>query len=175
MTGRQRSRQAAAARGGRAGYASAKARGQEKKRKNSEKVDSERERGGVTCDLSQTELESSLSLLLCGPLREEDVNESGREERRRLREKRENAVRDDVQEELPAAAASAGWKRGAAEGPFQPQEAQLVQELQGAPAGAEDRGGRVARRAKSPASSASPSLSPSWSKPPEAGDVPAAC
>ena len=45
MTGSQPSRQAAAARGGRAGYASAKARGQEKKRKNSEKVDSEREEG----------------------------------------------------------------------------------------------------------------------------------
>lgn len=45
MTGRQASRQAAAARGGRAGYASAKARGQEKKRKDSEKVDTERERG----------------------------------------------------------------------------------------------------------------------------------
>lgn len=45
VTGRQASRQAAAARGGRAGYASAKARGQEKKRKDSEKVDTERERG----------------------------------------------------------------------------------------------------------------------------------
>ncbi len=45
MTGSQPSRQAAAAGGGRAGYASAKGRGQEKKRKNSEKVDSEREGG----------------------------------------------------------------------------------------------------------------------------------
>lgn len=43
MTGSQPSRQTAAARGGRAGYAPAKARGQEKKRKNSEKVDSELE------------------------------------------------------------------------------------------------------------------------------------
>lgn len=45
VTERQPSRQVAAARGGRAGYASAKARGQEKKRQNSEKVDSEQERG----------------------------------------------------------------------------------------------------------------------------------
>lgn len=71
---------------------------------------------------------------------------------------KKNAVRDDVQEELPAAAA-AGWKKGSTEGPFQPQEAQLVQELQGAPAGAEDRRGRVAKRAKSPPPTSSTSSS----------------
>ncbi|KAE8298810.1 hypothetical protein D5F01_LYC03315 [Larimichthys crocea] len=63
------------------------------------------------------------------------------------------ATIDDVQEELPAAAAAAaaaaGWKRGSTEGPLQPQKARLVQELQGAPAGTEDRRGRVAKRAKS--------------------------
>lgn len=69
---------------------------------------------------------------------------------------KKNAVRDDVQEELPAAA---GWKKGSTEGPFQPQEAQLVQELQGAPAGAEDRRGRVAKRAKSPPPTSSTSSS----------------
>lgn len=85
------------------------------------------------------------------------MKESCREEGRRLQERQENALRDDVQEELPeaAAAAAAGWQRGSAEGPFQPQEARLVQELQGAPAGAEDRRGRVAERAKSPAPSSS--------------------
>lgn len=75
------------------------------------------------------------------------MKESSREEGRRLRERQENAVRDDVQEELPAAA---GWERGSTEGRCQPQEARLVQELQGAPAGAEDRRGRVAERAQSP-------------------------
>lgn len=77
-----------------------------------------------------------------------------------------------MQEELPAAA---GWEKGSTEGPFQPQEAELVQELQGAPAGAEDRRGRVVRRAKSPPPiSASSSVLPSSPTPPEAGDVPPA-
>lgn len=56
-----------------------------------------------------------------------------REDGRQLQERQENAFRDDMQEELPAAA---GWQRGTAEGSCQPQEAPLVQELQGAPAGA---------------------------------------
>lgn len=111
--------------------------------------------------------------VVVGPLsREEDVKESSREEGRRLQERQENALRDDVQEELPAAAAAAGWERGSAEGPIQPQEARLVQELQGAPAGAEDRRGRVAERAQSPPPSASSSSSPSPPTLPEARDVP---
>jgi len=51
VTGSQPSRQAATAGGGRAGDASAKARGQEKTRQDSEKVDSEGERR-VIWDLS---------------------------------------------------------------------------------------------------------------------------
>lgn len=108
------------------------------------------------------------------------MKESSREEGRRLQERQEYALRDDVQEELPAAgegaAAAAGWKRGSTEGPFQPQEARLVQELQGAPAGAEERRGRVAKRAKSPPPTPSTSSSslPSSPTPSEASDVPAA-
>lgn len=87
-----------------------------------------------------------------------------------------------MQEELPAAAAAAGarWEEGTAERPFQPQEAELVQELREAPAGTEDRRGRAAaERAKSSSSpaatapSASPPLQPPLPPPqlPEASDV----
>lgn len=106
------------------------------------------------------------------------MKESSKEEGGQLQGKQENAVRDDVQEKLPtaAAAAAAGWERGSAEGPFQPQEARLVQELQGAPAGAKDRRGRVAERAQSspPAPSTSSSSSQSSQTTPEAGAVPPA-
>lgn len=97
------------------------------------------------------------------------MKEGSREEGRQRQERlQENALRDDVQEELPAAAA-AGWQRGSAEGPFQPQEARLVQGLQGAHAGAENWSGRVAKRAQSPAA---PSTTPSSSQTlPEASDV----
>lgn len=89
------------------------------------------------------------------------MKESSREEGRQLQERQENAFRDDMHEELPAAAA-AGWQRGTTEGRCQPQEARLVQELQGAPAGAEDRRGRVAKRAQ-PSSSPPPTPSTSSS------------
>lgn len=78
-----------------------------------------------------------------------------------------------MQEYLRTPQAAAGRERGSAEG--RPQEARLVQELQGAPAGAEDEQRRVAERAQPPPLSPSstppppPSSSPT---PPEAGAVP---
>ena len=98
------------------------------------------------------------------------MKQSSREEGRPLQERRENALRDDVQEELPAAAAAAaGCKGGSTEGRCQPQQAWLVQELQGAPAGAEDRGGRVVEGAQLPPPS--PTSSSSSPTPPDGGDV----
>lgn len=74
-----------------------------------------------------------------------------------------------MQEYLRTPQAAAGRERGSAEG--RPQEARLVQELQGAPAGAEDEQRRVAERAQPPPLSTSPPPSSSPT-PPEAGAVP---
>lgn len=71
-----------------------------------------------------------------------------------------------MQEYLRTPQAAAGRERGSAEG--RPQEARLVQKLQGAPAGAEDEQRRVAERAQPPP----PSPSSSSPTPPEAGAVP---
>lgn len=74
-----------------------------------------------------------------------------------------------MQEYLRTPQAAAGRERGSAEG--RPQEARLVQELQGAPAGAEDEQRRVAEGAQPPPLSTSPPPSSSPT-PPEAGAVP---
>lgn len=80
-----------------------------------------------------------------------------------------------MQEYLRTPQAAAGRERGSAEG--RPQEARLVQELQGAPAGTEDERRRVAERPQPPplSSSPEPPLPPpptSSPTPPEAGAVP---
>lgn len=77
-----------------------------------------------------------------------------------------------MQEYLRTPQATAGRGRGSAEG--RPQEARLVQELQGAPAGAEDEQRRVAERAQPPPLSPSSTSPPPSSSPtpPEAGAVP---